>query len=198
MRAKLVLFVFTALTCSTVNLHASSLVLNANGTITEAFQGNNPVSGTFRGTVTFDTVTNQATAENITAYFNGSAAYTFQASSLPVVTAIPAYGTPASNYSFEQNGKTTVQVLDTGSTFAKNALNFTVSDALLTSFDGDPMMAPYVLQQGTENVLTIGSGTLIDPNALPPVASTPEPASFILLGTGVLGLVGAARRRLHA
>ncbi len=198
MRAKLVLFVFTALTCSTVNLHASSLVLNANGTITEAFQDNNPVSGSFRGTVTFDTVTNQAIAENITAYFNGSAAYTFQASSLPVVTAIPAYGTPTSNYSFEQNGKTTVQVLDTGSTFAKNALNFTVSDALLTSFDGDPMMAPYVLQQGTENVLTIGSGTLIDPNALPPVASTPEPASFILLGTGVLGLVGAARRRLHA
>lgn len=173
MRAKLALFVSTALTCLTTGLHASSLVLNANGTITEAFQGVNPTNGTFSGTVTFDTATGQATAENITAYFNGTAGFSFAASSIPTVTAIPSFGTPASDYSYVSNGDTTVQVLDVFNQLNIHALDFTVSDALLTSYNGDPMINPGVLGQSTENIVTIGSGKLTDPNALPPAASTP-------------------------
>ena len=48
---------------------------------------------------------------------------------------------------------------------------------------------------GGSNNLLFGNISYGNPTAIPPVASTPEPSSLVLLGSGILSLAAMARRR---
>ena len=149
--------------------HASTITYNLDaGTATNWSGGTDPATGSVTGTVTIDTTTNLATAGDLT--FNlaplGDFEFTVDGSH---------YGGPGINSAeFDDLSNNTLYAhlyYDTS--------NIGIGDLNLIGNNWIYMAGTYYAFGGT----------------LDPVSSTPEPSSLLLLGTGVLGLAGFARRR---
>lgn len=150
------------------------------------------------GTVTFDS-SSKATSVSLSFL---DPAYSSTAINFNTITQTNAYSGLGQNYfSASNNGGGQLTIYFNNSSTNGN-FNLCIGNATCgTSGGSDPSQlqvygynissAPYYVPGFTHNFT---SGYF---SATPSVAPTPEPSSLVLLGSGMLGLVGAARRRFR-
>ena len=112
--------------------------------------------------------------------------------SLKISSILPSgsFPTPTNGGSFPANDNTLFVANNVGS-FSQDGLSFTLGNgAQINLYNDGP---------GDDALLERSSGADVVEDVtitITPVATTPEPSTFVLLGTGVLAVAGAVKRRL--